>query len=38
MNKLRKIICNAWDYILVFEVLCITHFDGEDEAQETETR
>ena len=38
MKNILQLLSNAWDFILVFVVLCITHFDGEDEVQETETR
>ena len=38
MKKILQLFRNAWDFILVFVVLCITHFDGEEEVQETETR
>ena len=45
MKKIAQIIRNAhrrlmtmaeqaWDLLLVFVVLCIAHFDGEEETQE----
>ena len=34
MNKLRKIISNAWDVILAFALLIISYSEGEEETQE----
>ena len=34
MNKLRKIISNAWDVILAFVLLIISYSEGEEETQE----
>lgn len=38
MKKILQLFRNAWDFILAFALLCMAHFEGEDDAQETKTR